>query len=506
MQLSRNSLQAITPRVTIDVPDTALFELPEKVLQFGTGVLLRGLPGFFIDKANKRGLFNGRIVVVKSTDAGGVDAFAAQDGLYTQCIRGMEQGKTIDEYVINAAVSRVLSAKTEWDKIRAVAKDPQLQIVISNTTELGIVPGDDKITDAPPATFPGKLLVVLYERFRALGAQEAPGLVIIPTELIVDNGRKLKALILENAAKNDLGTGFIQWVENKNHFCNSLVDRIVPGKLEPADEERTSALLGYRDELKLMSEVFRLWAIESDSEEVKNRLSFAKADEGVVIAPDIEKFRELKLRLLNGTHTFSCALALLAGFETVKEAMDDEAFEHYIAWLTKKEIAPVLEKKGIRYNESVSFADKVIERFKNPYLDHKWSSISFAYTSKMLLRNLPLIKESAAAAVEGTPAMALGFAAYLLLFRSRKKNDYYEREIDGKSYRLNDDKAAILSELWEQNDESHIVDAVLACKALWGEDWSGCTQFTAQTKQALFLLVKDGVIASLNTFAGTEVN
>ncbi|ANH82590.1 altronate oxidoreductase [Niabella ginsenosidivorans] len=501
MQLSKNSLQAINTHATIDIPGDAQFELPEKVLQFGTGVLLRGLPDFFIDKANKQGLFSGRIVVVKSTDSGGADAFAEQDGLYTQCIRGIEQGKVVDEYVINASISRVVSAKTDWQEILEFARNPSLRLVISNTTELGIVPGDDKVTDAPPATFPGKLLAVLYERFKALGATAASGLVIVPTELIVDNGRKLKAIVLENAQKNNLENDFIQWVENENHFCNSLVDRIVPGKLESADEKQTTALLGYQDDLKFMSEVFRLWAIESGSTKVKEVLSFAEADEGVVIAADIERFRELKLRLLNGTHTFSCGLALLAGFETVKEAMADEAFENYIAGLTKKEIAPVLEKKGISYDASCTFADQVIERFKNPYLDHKWISISFAYTSKMLMRNLPLIKAADSGMAEEPSAMALGFAAYLLLMKSRKNGDHYEREINGTVYRLNDDKAALLAALWEKNDEAQIVNAVLASKELWGEDWSSCTLFASQVRQWLSLLLKDGAIASLNKFA-----
>lgn len=189
MQLSKTSLSAINSQTPMVIPGEELFGLPEKVLQFGTGVLLRGLPDYFIDKANKQGVFNGRIVIVKSTDSGGTDAFATQDGLYTQCVRGLEDGKVVEEYVINAAVSRVLSAKTEWNKILEVAINPDLQLVISNTTELGIVSSNDKVTDAPPASFPGKLLVVLYERFKALGGTEAPGLVIVPTELIVDNGK-----------------------------------------------------------------------------------------------------------------------------------------------------------------------------------------------------------------------------------------------------------------------------------------------------------------------------
>ncbi|MBO9617608.1 MAG: tagaturonate reductase [Niabella sp.] len=505
MQLSKTSLSAINSKAPIALPGEEVFGLPEKVLQFGTGVLLRGLPDYFIDKANKQGVFNGRIVIVKSTDSGGTDAFAAQDGLYTQCVRGLENGKVIEGYVINAAVSRVLSAKTAWNSILEVAVSPALQVVISNTTELGIVSSSDKITDAPPASFPGKLLAVLYERFKTLGGTEAPGLVIVPTELIVDNGKKLKAIILDLAQQNNLGSAFTNWIETKNDFCSSLVDRIVPGKLEAADEQATTEILGYQDDLKFMSEVFRLWAIESGSEKVKEVLSFAKVDDGVVIAPDIEKFRELKLRLLNGTHTLSCGLAILAGFETVKEAMADEAFESYVQELTKKEIAVVLEQKGIPLEESYAFSDKVIERFKNPYLDHKWISISFAFTSKMKMRNLPLIRAFYTANKPEASAMALGFAAYLLFMKTEQRGDQFVYNGNGTALTLNDDKAPVLSALWRENDPEQLVDAALANTELWGEDLNAIPGFAEQTKYWLLALINDGAIVTLNKFAATEV-
>lgn len=504
MQLSKSNLEAIKSTEAISLPGEEQLNYPETVLQFGTGVLLRGLPDFFIDKANKQGVFKGRIVVVKSTDSGSADAFAEQDGLYTQCIRGIENGVDIDEYVVNASISRVVSAKSDWNKILEFAKKPELRLVISNTTELGIVPGEDKITDLPPSGFPGKLLAVLHERYKALGEKAAPGLVIVPTELIVDNAEKLRAIVLDLAQKNNLGANFINWVQEQNHFCSSLVDRIVPGKLESVDDTNTTSTLGYTDELKFMSEVFRLWAIESDAPEVKEVLSFATVDDGVVIAPSIEKFRELKLRLLNGTHTFACGLAILAGFETVKEAMADQAFEAFIEQLTKKEIAPVLAQQGIDYGESCAFADKVIERFKNPYLNHKWLSISFAFTSKMVMRNWPLIKGANTKAPENASAMALGFAAYLLFMRSKKVGANYMGSVNGVDYKLNDDKAAVLSEMWEQNGEENIVTAVLSDSNLWGTDLNDNKIFADQVRYWLPLLINDGAKQTLNKFVATE--
>ena len=157
MWLSKYNLKNIQAEKAL-LPQQALFELPEKVLQFGTGVLLRGLPDYFIDKANKQGIFNGRVVIVKSTDGGDSSAFEKQDGLYTVCVRGIENGEKFEENIINASVSRVLSAKNEWNKILECAHNPQLKIIISNTTEVGIELVQDDIKRYPPVSFPGKLL------------------------------------------------------------------------------------------------------------------------------------------------------------------------------------------------------------------------------------------------------------------------------------------------------------------------------------------------------------
>ena len=282
MLLSKYNLKNISA-TDAPVPDAALFDLPEKVLQFGTGVLLRGLPDYFIDKANKQGIFNGRIVVVKSTDGGDASAFEKQDGLYTVCMRGVENGKKYEEDIINASISRVLSARSEWNKVLECAHNPQLKIIISNTTEVGIQLVQDDIRRHPPVSYPGKLLAFLYERYKAFQGSRQSGMLIVPTELIIDNGKKLESIVIELAHLNGLDGSFIDWLEKANRFCNSLVDRIVPGKPEADLKKAIENKLGYSDELLIMSEVYRLWAIEGD-EEVADVLSFAQADKGVVIA------------------------------------------------------------------------------------------------------------------------------------------------------------------------------------------------------------------------------
>lgn len=496
MQLSKKTLVETNEHAAVSLPAASQFQLPEKVLQFGTGVLLRGLPDYFIDKANKAGVFNGRIVVVKSTATGGADAFAAQDGLYTQCIKGISNGAAITEYIVNSSVSRVLAANRQWADILEFAQSPDLKLIISNTTELGIVLSNDNITDAPPASFPGKLLAVLYQRFKAFNGSADSGLVIVPTELIIDNATKLKAIVLELAEANQLENSFIDWINHHNDFCNSLVDRIVPGKLEAADKKDAEDLLGYEDELMIMSEVFRLWAIQSNNEKVKEVLSFAQVDDGVIIAPDIEKFRELKLRLLNGTHTFCCGLAHLAGFTTVKEAMADADFNSFAEKLVYKELAPAVSGDLISHEEAQLFAKSVLERFSNPFLEHKWLAIAFAYTSKMLMRNIPLIKayynkhETGAAT-----AISLGFAAYILFMKTNKNGNDYEGTVNNVSYILNDDKAHILFEKWETKKD--IVNDVLSDTSLWNEDLTQLTNFAEHVQQQLQLLMNDGAKAAL---------
>ena len=467
MQLSKKYLghAAAFPKIE------ELFLLPEKVLQFGTGVLLRGLCDFSIDKANKQGIFNGRIVVVKSTESAGADDFDSQDGMYTHFIRGIENGQTVDETVINASISRVLSAKTQWAQVLACAANPQMQVIISNTTEVGIVFSPDDVHATPPASFPGKLLAFLYRRYNVFNGSSESGMVIVPTELIVNNAGKLKEIVVALARLNNLNEEFIDWVECHNHFCNSLVDRIVPGKLAAADKAIAEHTLGYTDELMIMSEVYNLWAIECAKPEVLQVLSFSLADKGVVLAHDITKFRELKLRLLNGAHTFSCGLAVLAGFDTVKAAMADEVFLGFIQMLMLREIAPGLVNESLTLEEARSFALTVIDRFSNPYIQHKWLSITLQYSSKMLMRNVPNLLNHYGQNNSVPTYMALGFAAYLRFMHSRKnqQGQYVGHALE-KDYIINDDKAALLHEHYQTKELRPFVYEVLSDEQLWGRD------------------------------------
>ena len=465
----------------LDLPSNEIFNLPEKVLQFGTGVLLRGLCDYFIDKANKKGIFNGRVVVVKSTDKGGADDFNEQDGLYTHSVKGVENGQPVEEYILNASISRTLSARTQWQEILHCAKNPEMQIVISNTTEVGIaLIESDKMTNNPPSSFPVKLLAFLHARWKHFEGSATSGMVIVPTELIVNNGDVLRGIVLEQAQRNTLEPEFIDWLKTHNHFCNSLVDRIVPGK---PDKEMTDDLqkkFGYEDNLMVLSEVYRLWAIQGD-EHVRNVLSFAKADSGVIIERDIEIYRELKLRMLNGTHTLQCGMSYLLGFRLVKDVMANGYLSRIITNLMLGEIALAIPYK-IDSKTRDRFGRMVLDRFRNPFLNHKLLDISAQYTTKMKMRNIPILLQYYKEFGKAPELFAMGFAAYLQFMKGEKEvNGTYYGESNGEYYPINCNFAPYFYEQWQNFD----LEKVLANRSLWGEDLTQLEGFAEAVRKYL---------------------
>lgn len=481
MQLSNFYIQSQKPDYAEDF--NGIQDLPEKVIQFGTGVLLRGLPDFYIDKANKKGIFNGRIVVVKSTGNGKTDDFSIQDNLYTHCIRGFENGEVVNKNIINASISRVLNASDQWKEILECAKNKELQLIISNTTEIGIQLVKENIFQDPPASFPAKLLSFLYQRYQFFEGSDDSGMVIVPTELIPANGEQLLSIVLELVEFNQLNDSFKTWLKNSNRFCNSLVDRIVPGK--PSDEKLKKFYeeLNYEDSLLIVSEPYSLWAIEGD-DSVKQRLSFYKADETVIIEKDIEKFRELKLRLLNGTHTLSCAIALLMDFEFVHESLQDELMKTFVERLMMEEIGKSIPA-NISEDEINAFSLRVIDRFKNPYINHKWISISANYTSKMTLRNIPLLLEWYKRYNSVPQYLALGFAAFLYFIRPFKKDDLYYGNFNDRAHE------------WDPQKMQEVIIEILKNDSIWGANLDKLPGFTETILSDLNLIHLRGMRSAL---------
>jgi tagaturonate reductase len=471
--------------------------LTERVLQFGTGVLLRGLCDYFIDKANKLGEFNGSIVVVKTTGAD-ISEFTAQDNLYTLSVRGYEKGELLEEDIIVESISRVLSSHTQWEEILKTAESKEMNIVISNTTEVGLQYFEEAVTEGIPTSYPAKLTAWLFRRFSTNAAE----VVVIPTELLVDNGKILKDVVLKHLERNQLGAEFKKWVETKVKFCSSLVDRIVPGKPNEEELNNLNQKLGYKDSLLIKAEAYRLWAIEGEN--LDSILSFADADSGVKIEKNIEKYRELKLRLLNGTHTLLSGMAFLSGFKFVKDTLNDEMMEKYITILMLTEVGPSIPL-SLDLKTTQRYGREVMDRFRNPYLDHQWISITLQYTMKMKMRAIPLLINYYEIFETVPQYFARCFAAYLLFMKvTKEENGKYFGEFNGELYPINCDSAGYFKGVWDNHSYEEVVKEVLGNEKLWGHNLRNLSGFESNVENHLSNMVHVGVkevASALNVYA-----
>lgn len=490
MILSKNIISELNA-ANVSLPSAENFDYPEKVIQFGTGVLLRGLPDFIIHQANQAGEFKGRILVVQSTGAGAVESFAKQDNLYTLAINGLDGGEIREEFVLINAISRVCAASSQWEEILKSAESDDMQILISNTTEVGIVASADTVQEMPPSSFPGKVCAYLYRRYKHFNGDPSKGMVILPTELIDNNGKQLKKFVLEVADRSGIEADFLNWLETANDFCDTLVDRIVPGKLNAEQQTKAQQTLGYEDDLMIMAEPYYLWAISCNNERTANKLSFAEQHASVHLVPSIKNFKEIKLRLLNGTHTFSCAAAIIAGFKTVKEAMEDNTFRRFVSSLTE-EIISCMDDPDLNKEELERFARQVLDRFANPFLEHRWESISLNYTTKMRTRNVPLLLKSKEREECPLSSMSLGFAAYVLFMRSKESAGQYIQDAYGSSITLQDDQAGKLYAYSQQGHEGLV--KLLEDQELWGASLMDIPGFAEQVQRDKHAIVQNGFL------------
>jgi tagaturonate reductase len=317
-------------------------------------------------------------------------------------------------------------------------------------------------------------------------------MVIIPTELISDNGRKLKEIVQHLAEFNRLETNFMDWLDGHNYFCSSLVDRIVPGRPEGPALENIQKYLGYEDDLLLVCESYHLWAIEGSRELLSGILSFVEADSGVIIAANIDTYKELKLRLLNGTHSLCCGLAFLAGFDTVRDAMEDEVFGDFIKELMMNEIAHAIPMT-LPEGEARRFGEKVLDRFRNPYLEHRWINITLQYSLKMKARVLPVLQRHYALKGTAPACISRGFAGYLLFMRPiRKEGSKFVGESRGIHYTITDDMADALAGCWASGEPRLAVKQALQLESLWETDLTRLKGFEGAVYEALLEFMEKG--------------
>lgn len=472
-------------------------ERPIKIVQFGEGNFLRAFVDYMVDVANEKGLFQGNVAIVKPISFGNLDRFRRQKNLYTVSLRGKKDGKTYVENRVVKSLAKTVDCYGEYEDYMALSRLDSLEFVVSNTTEAGIVyDPSDRFELTPPNTYPGKLTQFLFERFRTFSGDRSKGLILLPVELIENNGGKLKECVLKYAALWKLGDEFISWINEACTFCATLVDRIVTGY--PRGEGEADKIwdeLGYRDELLDTAEPFGLWVIESDRD-ISDRLPFPKAGLPVIFTKDQKPYRERKVRILNGAHTSTVLAGYLIGKNIVRECMNDPLIFGFMKRVVHEEIVPTVK---LPHEEAMAFADSVFERFDNPFVDHALLSISLNSVSKWKSRILPTFRDQYKA--NGKPPKLLTFSlAALMAFYSSSQ---LEKETligkrNGETYEIHDDLQAL--KFFAENspkETGEFVKALASNTSFWGEDLTQYDGFESMLSHDLDDIRTNGMKAAM---------
>ncbi|MBD0777250.1 tagaturonate reductase [Maribacter sp. ANRC-HE7] len=456
--------------------------LPIKVVQFGEGNFLRAFIEYAIQKLNKEADFDAGIAVVQPIDKGMVSMLNDQDGLYTLFTKGIKEGQEVEEKELITNIVKGIDPYADFQDFLDLAKEEQLQFIISNTTEAGIAyVATDTPDMRPPSSYPAKLTVLLRERYRHFDGAEDKGLTIIPCELINYNSDTLKKIILDYIGLWKLGEGFENWVLNACTFHNTLVDRIVPGY--PRDQiEAYNAQLDYGDKLLVSAETFFLWVIEGD-DRLKEKLPFHKTGLDVKIVKDMQPFRTRKVRILNGAHTAMVPISILYGNQTVKESVEEKFTGPFIQSVVFDEIIPTLDMDKA---ELEAFAKAVFDRFRNPFIKHQLASIALNSISKFKVRVLPSLLEFVKRNNSLPVHMVFAFACLIRFY----KGDFKGRELPV------DDDAEIVAEMagiWKSGNYNTIAEKVLSKVEYWGEDLTQIKDLKQRIAKALQLIEEDGI-------------
>ena len=447
---------------------------PIKVLQFGEGNFLRAFVDWMIDAMNKSSDFNAGVAVVQPMPSGMIDMFVQQDGLYHLMMNGVEQGEVKSDTVLIDCLKQFVNPYTQYDAYLELATCNTLSFIVSNTTEAGIAFDSEDVLGSPQKSFPGKLTAWLYHRYLHFKGDPEAGLVILPCELIDRNGEILKEVVLQFIALWGLEDAFKAWICEANIFANTLVDRIVPGF--PKDKiAKVYEALGVEDHVVVESERFHLWVIEGPAF-IEAMLPFKNANLNIIITQDMTPYRTRKVRILNGAHTLMVPVALLAGTELVMDAVNDPILGRFLNEVLDDEVIPTID---MPVSELIDFKESVIERFKNPFIKHYFTSIALNSISKFKTRVLPSLLGYRALKNEVPVKTAFSLAALIKLYAQEK-------------VKISDDQE-ILDFFASQWENCHagtltlesLVQNVLSNTSFWGEDLTNDPKLTASVTHHL---------------------
>lgn len=458
----------------------------ERILQFGEGNFLRAFADWMIQQMNQKATFDAGVVVVQPIDQGMVKVLNDQDGLYTLYLNGIKDGKAVSEQQIIDCIQRGINPYEDYAGYLANAENPDLRFIISNTTEAGIAYNKtDILDDAPQKSFPGKLTALLFKRFETFGGASDKGLIVIPCELIDRNGDNLKKIILQYASDWQLGDDFVDWINNDNIFCNTLVDRIVPGY--PRDKmEAITESLGYKDNLVVEGEQFHLWVIEGPKT-VSEEFPSQACGLNVVFTDNMEPYRTRKVRILNGAHTTLVPVGYLYGIDKVRESLEDPVVGAFLKNAIFNEICPTLD---LSQEELIQFSNDVLDRFRNPYLEHALMSISLNSVSKYKTRVLPSVLEYIKRKNELPKNLLFSLAALIA---------FYQGDRDGRKIALNDNSEVLdfFKAQWEKGEIPTITKAVLSNTHFWETDLAKIKGLEELVSHYLEKIIKNGMMDAL---------
>ena len=462
---------------------------PTKVIQFGEGNFLRAFVDWIIWNTNQKTEFNAGVVVVQPIEKGMVDMLNAQDGLYHVNLQGIDKGEAVDSIQMIDVINGGLNPYTQNEAYMALAEDPNIRFVISNTTEAGIAFDPScKLEDKPASSYPGKLTQLLYRRFQHFAGDKTKGFIILPCELIFLNGKELKKCINQYIELWQLGEEFKAWFEEACGVYCTLVDRIVPGY--PKDTiEQIHQRIGYSDNLVVKGEIFHLWVIEAP-ESVAAEFPADKAGLNVLFVPSEAPYHERKVTLLNGPHTVLSPVGYLSGLDTVRECVEDPEVGAFVKKVMYEEL---METLNLPKPELQAFADSVVERFVNPYVKHFVTSIMLNSFPKYKTRDLPGLKTYLERKGELPKGLVLGLAGIITYYKGGKRGDV---EIVP-----NDDAAIVelLKNLWSTGDVRKVAEGVLAAEFIWGEDLNAVPGLTDMLAEDLALIQNEGMRAAVKS-------
>jgi len=465
-------------------------KLPVKIVQFGEGNFLRAFVDYAFQKLNSEVAFNAGVAVVQPIEHGMLDVLKEQDGLYTLFLKGIQKGEVIDQKELITNIVKCINPYNEYQQYLDLAKEEHLEFVISNTTEAGISYDENDHPELnPPNSFPAKLTLLLYERFKYFKEDCQKGLTIIPCELINYNADTLRDIILKYCSEWNLGSAFKKWLLECNSFHNTLVDRIVPG-YPRNDIENYNKQLDYADQLIVTAEIFFLWVIEGD-DELRAKLPFHKTGLNVKIVKDMQPYRTRKVRILNGAHTSMVPFSLLYGNETVRETVENEFTGAFVNKTIFEEINDTL---SLEREELDSFTEEVLDRFRNPFVKHRLADIALNSISKFKVRVLPSLLEYESKFQKLPTNLTFAFAC-LIRFYKGIWNDKDLPVNDG------DEIVSNMAEIWKSNDYEKVAIDVLKTKAYWGEDLTKVANLTKAIALALKEIDTHGVEKGYQKFS-----